>query len=158
VSYFTHPDSPVLISGGALKVYIPYFANRERISIQLAILNFYADKKDPVAELGRILASYYEHAIPVYMTGDVLADRDIYAQWGVTGERLDALLKPYRPLKLFSYEEAGAAGNSLYLLWPRNIGVDAKKAVFQNMTRAGMGKHVAAIELLLARGGTPAPK
>ena len=153
VAYFTHPDSPVLISGGPLKVYIPYFANRERISIQLAILNFYADKKDPVEELGRILASYYAHAVPVYMTGDVLADRDLYAQWGFTGERLDALLKPYRPLKILRYEEAGAAGNTLYLLWPRRLGGAAQKAVFENLERAGMGKHAAAIKQLLARPG-----
>ena len=152
VAHFTYPDSPVLISGGALKVYLPYFSNRKRISIQLAILNAYADKKDPVAQLRASLARYYAQAVPVYMTGDVLADRDLYSQWHVTAKQLDSLLEPYRLMKVFRYEGEGSAPATLYLLWPKNISRAAREAVFENMNKAGMQKHVAAIKRFLSSG------
>lgn len=157
VAYFTYPYSPVLISSGAMKVYLPYFAGRDRISIELVIINAYADKKDPVAQLRGILASYYEHAIPVYMTEDVLADRELYASWGVTAGQLDSLLEPYRLMKVFNYEREGAPGRALYLLWPRRLGAGAREAIFANMNKAGMFKHVAAIKRFLAQDPGPAP-
>jgi hypothetical protein len=157
VAYFTYPDSPVFISGGALKVYLPYFSNRERISLQLAVMNAYADKKDPVAQLKGILASYYEHGIPVYMTQDVLTDRGAYAQWGVSAGQLDGLLAPYRLMKVFQYDGEGGASNSLYLLWPKKPGGAAREAVFANMNKAGMQKHVLAIKRFIGQGEGQAP-
>lgn len=157
VAYFTYPDSPVLISGGPMKVYLPYFANRDRISIQLAVVNAYADKRDPVAQLRGILASYYEHAVPVYMTDDVLADKDLYVPWGVTAKQLESLLAPYQLMKVFRYEREGVSARTLYLLWPRRLGGAAREAVFENMAKAGMQKHVSAVKRFLAQGGAPAP-
>lgn len=157
VAYFTYPDSPVLISGGPMKVYLPYFANRDRISIQLAVVNAYADKRDPVAQLRGILAAYYERSVPVYMADDVLADRDLYAPWGVTAKQLESLLEPYRLMKVFRYEREGVPARTLYLLWPRRLDGAAREAVFAKMAKAGMQKHVSAVKRFLAQGGAPAP-
>lgn len=156
IAYFTHPDSPVIISGGMMKVYLPYFANRERISLHLAAINAYADKKDPVVFLRGVLEEYRRRAVPIYMTDDVLREKGSYAAWHVSEAQIDSLLKPYLLMKVFRYDGEDGSANTLYLLWPRNAGPGGGEAILENLRRAGMARHAEAVKRFLAAGGKSA--
>ena len=95
----TLPGGVILISGhygGFLKVGIPYFAERQAVSLDLAIIQYYGTGRDPVQAVQTILNACLERGIPVYMTDDVLLAKGEFGAWGVPAGRIEALLRSYR--------------------------------------------------------------
>jgi len=95
----TPSGSAIMISGhssGFLKVAIPYFAQRQILSLDLIIVQYYGTDQDPLLAFKTRLNAYLTRGIPVYMLDEVLRAKGEFGAWGVSAERIEALLRSYR--------------------------------------------------------------
>ena len=99
----TLPGGIVLISGhygGFLKVGIPYFSERQMVSLDLAFIQYYGTGRDPLPVLQTLLNACLEKGVPVYMLDDVPLARGEFVAWGVPAERIEAFLSAYHPKEI----------------------------------------------------------
>ncbi len=95
----TPSSSAILISGhssGFLKVAIPYFAQRQMLSLDLLIIQYYGTGQDPLLVFQTRVNAYLKKGVPVYMLGDILLARGEFGAWGISADRIEAVLRSYK--------------------------------------------------------------
>lgn len=151
----TLPPSPIVISGrGAwsnLKPYIPYFANRNRMAVDLYFLNGYSQGRDPIAWMKEDIRQYMRQGVPVYLFEEVFQSTGDFGAYNLTPEMVESVWKDYRllPVKVFD----GPPPNTLYLLWDPGLHPEVQELITLRLKVAGLPEQALLTCRERARGG-----
>ena len=136
IGKLTPPESPVVFSGGHLKLFVPYFSRRTRLSLELYAIGAYKEKKKPTVALSEDINKFVSNCHPVYVTQDFLKAPDLLPGWNITKKDIDNVLKPYTLIPVLKNNEKEDYG--LYLLWTNNLSQHTKDHICSRLKQAGL--------------------
>jgi hypothetical protein len=146
IGRLTPPGSPVVISGRSetlLKPYIPYFAERNRLAIDLFALNAVKQNMDPIKWMNDTILDYFRAGVPVYITEDALRSKETFGIYGISPERVESVWKDYALIPIRDFP--GPRPNRLYLMWTPALSKDLEDVMLIRLKRSGLVDQAAMI-------------
>ena len=137
----TPPGSCIVISGvrwPLLKSYLPFFAERNRIALQLEVINARDQKVKPVDLIAYRLWTELENRRPIYLLEEALGPEGDFGAWGLPAEEMEPLWKHFE-LKPVEVLFAPGGGTRLFLLWPRWPDEKLREALRNRLDEFGLG-------------------
>jgi hypothetical protein len=146
LSRLTPPNAVILISGlwSDLKVHIPAFSRRKRLALELYLLG--GPKEQALRSLAVELDRLRRSGTPVYTLSEFW-DEQVLAElkkvWGVERSDLDALLRPYRAVRVqrFQVPHPRLRAQDLSLLVPVPAGSEDEKRLLGALESGGFKAH-----------------
>lgn len=132
IGKLTPQQSPILISGahrGNYKPFIPYFANRNRLSLDLFVINYFGKDQSPTQVMSQAIVYYLSRGIPVYVTGDLLNSAQSFSQWNLSPQAIESIWAPFRLLYVQRLPSLPSFKDGLYLVWTPQLPENAKDAI-----------------------------
>jgi hypothetical protein len=154
IGRITPAESKVVISGRGgewnyLKMYIPYFAHRNRLAIDLFAANAIIADTDPIGWLQRDISEDLDHGIPVYITEDTLLEKGTFSDFKLSSERVESLWKPFHLLPVQDFQ--GDPPNRLYLMWYDHFSKDVEARIRVKLAANGLIEQVLMVDREIAR-------
>lgn len=130
----TPPDGLIIISGrkdSLLKPYIPYFAHRRRIALDLAAMQAFRQNKDPISLIQAGVNYEIHQGNAVYLTEDLLKAHEGFSDWRISSDRIEAI---WRNCDLYEVVRFGPpVDNALYLLWPKGMPQEIAQRIINSL-------------------------
>jgi hypothetical protein len=154
IGEITPAGSKVIISGRGgewnyLKMYIPYFAHRNRLAMDLYAANAIILNTDPIGWLQRDISEDLDNGIPVYITEDALLEKGTFSDFKLSSERVESLWKPFHLLPVQDFR--GDPPNRLYLMWYDHFSKDVEAHIRVTLAAYGLIEQVLMVDREIAR-------
>lgn len=133
------PQGSVVINGwewgGRIKTYIPYFARRNRLVVELFCIEYARSGKTAEA-INAAIFSRFLNGFPVYLMESATQTEKMLNHWDVPSAEMDALWNSFRKLPVACF--ADPTPNGLYLLYSDRVSKEAKTRLIQTLERSGL--------------------
>ena len=154
IGEITPTESKVIISGRGgdwsyLKLYIPYFAHRNRLAIDLFAANAIVADTDAIDWLKQNVMADLDRGIPVYITEDALLEKGTFSDFKLSSDRIESLWKSFHLLPVQDFP--GDPPNRLYLMWYDQFPKDVEARIRVRLAARGLFEQVLMVDQEIAR-------
>lgn len=147
IGEITPAQSPIIISGrsdwGFLKPYLPYFARRDSLAVDLFVVSAVQQSREPIAWMQMAIASHLAYGIPVYLMEDTLQQKNTFSDFRLSPEQIESIWKPYSLLPVSEFP--GNPPNRLYLLWSNSLPKPIQAAIGVRLKTHGLLDQMLAV-------------